>query len=397
MNAMTTRALLCCTLLVASAPATASEGQAHEDERTLPRGCGSCHRGHGARGSTMLPATGDEACLQCHGDEASRDKDRLAPDVAVRLRNLRGDFGKPFAHRSMPGGEHQRSENLPERDPSAPRHVSCLDCHDAHATRAVDPAGKRGLRPRSSTLRAHTFQYEVCYRCHGDSANLPARSRNIRRLFNGASTSFHPVEEPGRSGDVPSLRLPYATSSVLSCSDCHGGDDAASNNAPHGSIYAGLLVDNYITADGQLESDLAYRLCYRCHERNNILADETFSRHRRHLITPEATTSCFTCHNSHGSRSNPRLIEFNPMVVAPTSRGELRFKQTGKRQGECYLSCHNVEHAPGRYCPPEVNCDPGEVGKLDLQKSRRGQQQSPLLDQERSMFDDAPSPFGGAP
>ena len=159
-------------------------------------------------------------------------------------------------------------------------------------------------------------------------------------------------------------------------------------------IHQGLLVDNYSTRDPNMESDISFRLCYRCHERSSILADKSFSEHRSHLLDPEKRTSCYTCHNSHGSRDNPHLIEFNPVVVSPNKKGMLRYYSQGGFRGECYLSCHGADHDPGRYCPPGAGCDPGEVSK-GLAGDRRRQPQNPFP--RRSPFDTLPLPFPPQP
>jgi hypothetical protein len=313
----------------------------------------------------MLPAEAAEACLRCHGGVSGEAQKLMAPGAASKVRSLRADFAKPYRHPILTSTMHRRDEALPERNPNAQRHVGCLDCHDAHRTRAIEPSDELGTRVKASTLRGVSFEYELCYRCHGDSANLPYNSRNIRREMATTNASYHPVEGPGRRRQVPSLRSPLSASSVIACTDCHGSDDVESRG-PHGSVYPGILVAAYGTRDDQIEGLVTYALCYRCHERNSILANESFPEHRSHLLEEKTRTSCFTCHNSHGSPDNPFLMDFNPVVVSPTSGGLLSYRSTGTRRGECYLTCHGSEHNPGRYCPPEEPCDPGEIGPASL-------------------------------
>ena len=43
-------------------------------------------------------------------------------------------------------------------------------------------------------------------------------------------------------------------------------------------MYEPLLAYNYETRDPVTESQQAYALCYKCHLRRSILADESFSR-----------------------------------------------------------------------------------------------------------------------
>ena len=341
----------------------------HMDDNTLRRGCGSCHRGHGLSGTALLPERDSEACLMCHGGVESDVVGDIAPSARARLRDLRAEFKKPYRHPVETSWLHSRGETLPERDPGALRHVSCLDCHGAHDTpmpRRTDPV-TLATRPRAATLKGVAYEFELCYRCHGDAANLPYAFSDIRARMHAGNESFHPVESPGRSSRVPSLRAPYSPSSVISCTDCHGSDEPAGRHAPHGSVHAGLLIDNYSTRDGGLESAVAYGICYRCHDRSSILADRSFSEHRSHVVGPDSQTSCHTCHDSHGSRHSPHLIEFNPTVVSPTRRGMVRYRQTKALNGECYLTCHGVEHDPARYCPIGSGCDPGILTSLSNQ------------------------------
>ena len=332
----------------------------HLDEAVLTRGCGTCHRGHGKAGTPMLMEAGAESCLMCHGGVDPRMKPNLSEEALQRLKDLRTEFDAPFGHRMVSDRLHQRRETLPETDPGAARHVTCLDCHEAHNTRAARKRLDGDTDPAPSTLGASTYLYEVCLRCHGDSANLPAGARNIRTLFHPGNRSYHPVTGPRRSVvDTPSLRRPWSAGGQLSCLDCHG--DGEGKPGAHGSSTPGMLRNNYLMADNVPESELSYRLCYRCHDRTSILADESFSLHRLHLESPRAQTSCKTCHNAHGSRDSEHLIEFDPVIVRPTGTGEIRYESQGAQAGACTLTCHEVEHAPANYCPPGLPCDHGSV------------------------------------
>jgi hypothetical protein len=114
-----------------------------------------------------------------------------------------------------------------------------------------------------------------------------------------------------------------------------------------------ILKDNFDTSDNNTEGALVYALCYRCHDRNSILANESFKYHALHVQGKHSLsgTSCFTCHTAHGSVDYKYLIRFNPLVVSPNAKGVLKFVEKGnaKFSGECYLSCHGVEHNPKSY------------------------------------------------
>ena len=128
-------------------------------------------------------------------------------------------------------------------------------------------------------------------------------------------------------------------------------------NGPHGSIYAPLLIDNYSTRDFTTESARAYALCYRCHDRQSILSDQSFPLHSRHILRGRAT--CSACHDAHGisrtqgnSRNNSNLINFDRSIVQPASGGlggRVEFEDLGPYRGSCTLTCHGVTHVRFQY------------------------------------------------
>ncbi len=280
------------------------------------------------------------------------------------MKNVETDFRKTYHHPVFEplAARHRASETMPESDPKAPRHATCADCHNVHySSPASKFAGIKGKR--TDVISSITNEWELCYRCHGDAANLPGRSTNKRALFASTNPSYHPVEAEGRNSAVVSLLKPYKEKkftpgdvSRITCGDCHGSDNASSPSGPHGSNNQFILVENYSIRDDQPEAPQLYALCYRCHSRTSILSDESFKYHSLH-INGRTTgssfqgTSCYTCHDSHGSTENKYLIRFNKEVVSANANGMLKFVEKGLAsfRGECYLSCHGVDHNPKKY------------------------------------------------
>ncbi len=323
----------------------------HGDPTKLLRECGSCHVGHGRSKSPMLPADISEVCFRCHGSpaEVSNAKDEKILSRSVEMRDIQNEFNKPYRHPIEETGVHTPDEDLPETNPSIPRHSECVDCHEAHGSlpqRMNTPLPGKGVKV--FTYKDLNYEFELCYRCHSESANLPVQEKNKRQEFSTRNPSYHPVEGPGRSSDIPSLLSPYDVRSIISCTDCHSNDDPGGPRGPHGSIYEHLLNKNYYLEDGHPESEFAYALCYQCHLRGSILGNESFSRHREHIETNK--TSCYTCHDSHGSQSYTRLIRFNKdpryTQVYPNREVRLEYINIVGSSPECYLSCHNVDHNP---------------------------------------------------
>lgn len=302
----------------------------HLNKSKIKGGCNVCHDASGRGKSGMLRDRPVELCLKCHG-----------PSGAPELRAESNIFSLLIKRSNHPVIEtskyHLANEVLPERDPSMPRHVSCLDCHSAHLTRPGNRhAGIRGTELSGMRKARAEKESEVCYNCHSDSANLPYESSNIRLAFDPANASYHPVERAAK-GRSQSLFREISQGSFITCTNCH---------EPHGSDYPPLLRANYNLTDGA-ESLYAYELCYNCHNRDSILSNQSFKGsttafrdygHKEHIVYQR--TSCFTCHASHGSNVNPNLIEFDSSVVT----GSRQYFDYHGGRAQCNLTCHGKVH-----------------------------------------------------
>jgi hypothetical protein len=344
--------------LISCLPVFASEKPSHPDRTKLPYGCSSCHFGF-----DFKSGGGTSGCLNCHGGNSSRSQVLVAS--GADLRNIRVEFAKIYHHPALENRNiHRSNEVLPETDARAPRHADCVDCHNPHfSTPGNHLAGVTGKKV-GSLVTTITSEYELCYKCHAESANLPVRSTNKRSEFSTNNPSFHPVEGEGKNTTVISLLTPYkerkvgaADISTIKCTSCHAGDNAEGSRAPHGSNYEHILTDNFTTRDNESESYYSYALCYRCHNRTSILNNESFRYHSLHIKGKGGSsftgggTSCHTCHTSHGSTEYKYLIKFNTDIVSSNSKGLLKYveKGSGSFHGECYLSCHGVDHNPKSY------------------------------------------------
>jgi len=242
-------------------------------------------------------------------------------------------------------------------------HVECTDCHNPHWSNAsASPGapqvsgatkGVPGINNFGQVIPVSANQYEICFKCHADNNVLTIipidrqiQQQNTRLEFDSANPSYHPVVFPGVNANVPSLLPPYTVSSIIFCTDCHNSDSGT--NGPHGSNNEFLLELNYTTQDNTVEDSTSYALCYKCHDRTSILANDSFSGHNSHIVTYQAP--CSTCHDAHGisytdgnSLSNSHLINFDITIVLP-EQGTIRFDDTGTFSGQCTLNCHGSIH-----------------------------------------------------
>jgi len=320
--------------------------------------CENCHRPHTAGGPKWLMnyAVEESNCYSCH-------------NANVALKNVETEFTKTSRHPvATTTGVHDPVEaNIIQT-----RHVECVDCHNPHAatagagTPSGPLAGVRGITGTGADINPSTSEYQICFRCHGDSPGMPA-SRTTRQIaqtntrleFQTTNPSHHAILGAGRSTNVPSLIAPLTTSSIIKCTDCHNnnagpGAGGTGPAGPHGSTFAPLLERQYVVADNTTESTASYALCYKCHSRTSILNNATFAEHSKHISSER--TPCNVCHDPHGisgtqgnATNNSRLINFDTTVVRPSSSGALRFESTGTNRGRCYLTCHGANHNPFSY------------------------------------------------
>jgi predicted CXXCH cytochrome family protein len=322
--------------------------------------CGNCHEPHGAGHPQRLlgKAKEENNCLGCHtGHVAAKD---IGQDV------LRVSAHYPMGTLNV---------HDPTEDPLVmARHAECEDCHNPHAARAGSVAapgvsgplmGIDGISSTGQKVDPITYGYELCYKCHADNNGgvsyqpRQIEQTNVRLEFDTSNPSFHPVEGPGASNDVPSLLPPYTTASVIACTDCHqssSSPDAGGNGAagPHGSNISPLLIAEYRTDEYVQESPSAYALCYRCHSRSSLLSDQSFKEHDKHISGEDAP--CAACHDAHGISAtqgntlhNTHLINLNSSYVIPNRRGQLEFVDEGNRKGNCSLKCHGEDHRQENY------------------------------------------------
>ncbi len=369
--------------------------------------CANCHSAHSVPSSSaarLLKNAEETACSPCHS----------GANVTPAIPNVLTDFSKAYAHPTTTlSGQHDPTENAFPL--STNRHAECADCHQPHSAKigsvAATPPGVESALTGvsgyngSSPLRPASNEYEVCFKCHADSANKPQNSagystygrtairqgeqvatdpHNLRQKL-GTTLSRHNVTQPRRltSAEVPSLRAfilnpdgsqgrSLALGTYIYCTDCHASNQAARSggtgaDGPHGSIHPHILTQRYEQEvppanPGDNNTGFTYTpgpngpfaLCDKCHDIDNSLLQDIgpFGKHNRHVIGEPS--ACSNCHDPHGIHdiagnsnvSNPHLVSFDLQVIGPNRNGELRIDSTAK---ECYLLCHGTGHNPKRY------------------------------------------------
>ncbi|MGE5323463.1 MAG: cytochrome c3 family protein [Actinomycetota bacterium] len=366
-------------------------------------GCESCHRPHAPDVSQRLVKRMEEnVCFACHNG-------------SVTNRNIQAEFtGKTYKHPVLTTPSvHDASEGpnsaaypLPETSSGQARHAECFDCHNGHManTATAQPplvsgalAGVTGQSTLNTPVPQAVNEYEVCFKCHADSANKPqlldtgtagiGYGRDPQRQFDAGnlnayntrieftqSISYHPVTQAMNLSlaDVPSLRSnviapggapiigrPLSGGSQIYCTDCHNNDtgrnlgtSGTGPTGPHGSNIPHILersntLEPPAPTPGSSSPGVSYTLsnyalCDKCHDvQNSVMQDRSFRLHSMHVQGERA--ACSTCHDPHAS-SAPMLINFDRSIVAPNSAGVLQFTRTGTGHGTCSLRCHGENH-----------------------------------------------------
>jgi hypothetical protein len=307
----------------------------------------------------MLALSEEKFCYQCHGSaekqSAMKAEGKLAPQA--ELASVEREFQKTYRHPVVEGSSHAAGERLPDALRGSVSHAECVDCHSPHQRMSAGTTGRydvAGYTLSGLYVKRSSAEYEVCLKCHVEPAGLGNASRSVLSEFTINVISQHPVTQRTAGGRSVSLNASLSSGTMMNCSDCHTNDDPDGPRGPHGSRYEFLLSGRYDRDPYAKESPFAFEFCYSCHDRQSILANESFSRHREHILGDPVRnvpgTSCYTCHASHSSRDNPYLIDFNREAVAyEQTSGRLSYSTRGDGTGECYLTCHGYAHGPGQY------------------------------------------------
>ena len=325
--------------------------------------CDNCHQTHTAPSGPYLLVQSkvSTTCLTCHSGAGGANQGS----------NVNAAVTAGYPHDT--GAAVNLSNHIPNN-------VDCKDCHEPHTMvnggSAVAAPGKAvslgkidGVNIAGAAVNAAQYEYEVCFKCHADNAatltrNVPRMiaQTNMRLELTSDAVSFHPVAFKGKNTNVPSLRPPYTTNSLILCTDCHGSENSkkaggSGPNGPHGSANPYVLLARCDTADLTPYSTTAYALCFICHDNTKVVANTgPFPLHSSHVDTDKSP--CSACHDSHGVSSaqgtaqhNFGLVNFDTSIVSPDdTTHQISYTHTGVTgQNTCTLKCHGHNHNASPY------------------------------------------------
>ena len=288
------------------------------------------------------------------------------------------------------------------------RHVECEDCHNPHHSArgegnppmvqpemvrvsGVEPVWTGPGAPDAFTWMSETDrEYQLCFKCHSSFATLPdylpdgwngvsnvanglrkltssnplqvSDGRDLAREFNPFQVSYHPLATMGRNQNIApdSFVAGWSQTSLVYCSDCHNNaNEATEGSGPHGSPRLHILDGqaNYSTVvlDGSPRvSD--QELCFKCHNYQTYVTGQNesthFKLHDKHMDNNWGTT-CYTCHDSHGSEQL-HLINLDVSVATPLNGRDSQtawYYDSASGKAGCYVDCHGDTHDPEEYEP----------------------------------------------
>lgn len=286
--------------------------------KPVEQSCTACHRAHTSDHAKLLSAEPRALCLTCHESVAHTVETAKFPHQPAQ-----GDCLE--CHRPHASDHAKQLKNEPEQ--------LCGSCHEGIlqiATSASHPhAAVTDARaclnchtPHGSDNQEHLVKDTVstCLQCH-DKPIVVDKDRTIPGVPELANPEFYkhgPVVKGGCSG----------------CHDVHGG------------THTNLLVEPYPQGFYQAYSDQTYALCFKCHDKQLVLAQPTDKQtgfrsgtrnlHAVHVDKSPQGRSCRACHNVHASRSPSLLAD-------KVTFGEWQLPVNYKKSeygGSCAPGCH---------------------------------------------------------
>jgi predicted CXXCH cytochrome family protein len=184
--------------------------------------CNSCHQPHTAPSGAYL-LNGEDGHRTCNTCPYSAT---VSPTKGADIASDLNKFAKHDTNPPVTLASHESND------------ITCSDCHGSHSMQGqsalnaplISPklGDVKGVNAAGAPVDKAQYQYEVCFKCHGDQYTTRPRSiprqlvqQNTRLEFDPSAASISPLEVAGRNPNVPSLRPGLTPSSVIYCTDCH--------------------------------------------------------------------------------------------------------------------------------------------------------------------------------
>jgi predicted CXXCH cytochrome family protein len=313
--------------------------------------CAACHNAHTSEFPKLLVNEGRALCLGCHKEMAQQMQ---------KVKSL---------HKPVEG--------------------DCLQCHEAHASSQIKQLKAAPLdlcvschAPIKKMAQEAAFKHsavtegQACLNCHTSHGSDLAKLMKSEPAAACLACHDKAITRPGATvvAAVTEISQPglfkHGPIRDGNCSGCH---------TPHGGPLPRLLSQPYPETFYQPFKVDAYALCFSCHDKQLVLAQQTegltrfrngtLNLHYVHVNKPERGRSCYSCHSTHASALPSHVRE-----SVPYGNWEipLNFKTTATG-GSCAPGCHravaydrqnaaanlaDVPPAPGPVAPPAAQPAP---------------------------------------
>jgi hypothetical protein len=147
------------------------------------------------------------------------------------------------------------------------------------------------------------------------------------------------------------------------CTDCHTNAAAPTNGVgPHGSprlhiLYGAQDYKTLGTGNGTNALHTTGELCFKCHQYNTyanggLPATTLFHIADKNLHDLHKFSTCYTCHDTHGSEQE-HLINFDTAIVTLTTGYDSQNAWVlNSGTGTCDITCHGTSHGAGKPYTP---------------------------------------------
>ena len=262
--------------------------------------CVECHDPHATNQQSVLKKPLRDLCLSCHVSSAEKPASGMQPSSSSSSSEGR---------LSLPPKQSGKTSHLrlSSKHIHAPVEISCLFCHDAHAS--------------DFPMELHAPVQDLCIGCHGTNAEKIIQSTQPFSLFEGK------VNLPPKAFEKLSyidLSSKYVHEPVgVSCVFCHNSHASDFPKELHVPVHDLCIACHGANAERIIKSEQAFPLfnsrvslppkVFKTLKGLALSPDGKRGHPEGHLVYVPAKDkkpefNCLTCHTSHVTDSNPQLV-----------------------------------------------------------------------------------------
>jgi predicted CXXCH cytochrome family protein len=259
--------------------------------------CVECHNPHATNQPSLLKEPLRDLCLSCHLSDAEKPASGMQASTPSE-----GRLRLPPKQSAKVSPLNLNSKHL-----HAPVGISCLFCHDAHAS--------------NFPMELHASVHDLCLACHGANAEKIIQSTQPFSLFEGKVNLPPKTFEKISYIDISSK---YVHEPVgISCVFCHNSHASDFPKELHAPVHDLCIACHGPNAERIARSGQAFLLfnsrvslppkVFKTLKGLALSSDGKRGHPEGHLVYAPAKDknpefNCLTCHTPHATDSNPQLV-----------------------------------------------------------------------------------------